>query len=98
MCTQGMAQDLLYVLQMSKPRAFQELATKARDMEVTIANRHGSSLSLAELKRDRVEVKKNVKCWKNSTKETMTVTKAELVRITGKPTRRRKESCTSKTR
>jgi len=35
MCTQGMAWDLLYVLEMSKPQTFQELATKTHDMEVT---------------------------------------------------------------
>jgi len=85
MCTQGMAWDLLYVLQMSKSRTFQELATKAHDMEVTIATRYGSSLSFAESKRDRIEVKKNVKLFKNSAKETMTITKDELVHITGKP-------------
>jgi len=36
-CTQGIKWDLLYILQMSKPWTFQELATKAYDMEVTIA-------------------------------------------------------------
>jgi len=39
MCTQGMVWDLLYVLQMSKPQTFQELATKAYDVEVIIASR-----------------------------------------------------------
>jgi len=34
MCTKGMASDLLYVLQMSKPQTFQELVTKGHDMEV----------------------------------------------------------------
>ena len=38
MCTQGIAGDLPYVLYMSKPQTFQELATKAHDMEVTIDN------------------------------------------------------------
>jgi len=85
MFTYGMACDLLYVLQMSKPRTFQELATKAHDMEVTIANRHGVSFNIVESKRDSTEVKKNVKFSKNLTKEMMLVSKAEPVRITGKP-------------
>ena len=80
-----MAWDLLYVLQMSKPQTFQELATKAHDMGVTIASRHDSSLSFAETKRDRAKVKKNVRFSKNSTKEMMTATKAEPICITGKP-------------
>jgi len=54
-------------------------------MEVTIANRCDSSLSFVEMKRDWAEVKNNVKFSKNSTKDTMTVTKAEPVRITRKP-------------
>ena len=53
--------DLLYILQMRKPRAFQELATKAHDMEVTIANHSGNSFYATELKKDKVEFKKNVK-------------------------------------
>jgi len=35
-CTQSMEWHLLYVLQISKPRTFQELATDAHDMEMTI--------------------------------------------------------------
>ena len=80
-----MAWDLLYVFQMSKPLIFQELATKAHDIEVTIVSRRDSSLSFAEVKRNWAEVKKNVRFFKNSTKEMMTVTKAEPVCITGKP-------------
>jgi len=72
-----MAWDLLYVLQMIKPRTCQELVTKAHDMEVTIANNHGNSFSVVESKKDRVKVKKNVKFSKNLTKEVMTAFKAK---------------------
>ena len=54
-------------------------------MEVTIASCRNSSLSFSETKRDCAKVKKNFKFSENSTKEMMTVTKAELVRIIGKP-------------
>jgi len=87
-----MAWDLLYVIQMSKPRNFEELATKAHDMEVAIANHYGSSFSVAESKKDWTEVKKNVKFSKSLTKEVMTVSKAEPVRITGKPNSKEKRS------
>ena len=87
-----MAWGLHYVLQMSKPQTSQELATKAHDMEVTIASRLSSSLSIVESKRDRAEVERNVTFSKNSTKVTMTISKAELVRITGKPNSEEKRS------
>jgi len=38
MRTQGMECYLLYVLQMSKPGAFEELGTKVHNMEITIMN------------------------------------------------------------
>jgi len=37
MCAQGMEWDILYALQVNKPKTFQELVTRAHDMEVTIA-------------------------------------------------------------
>jgi len=43
MCAQGMKWDLLYVIQISKPRTFQESATEAHDIEMTIANHHGKA-------------------------------------------------------
>ena len=54
-------------------------------MEVTVANRHGSSFGIAKSEKDRAKVKKNVNFSKNSTKEAMTISKAEPVWITGKP-------------
>ena len=81
MYAQGMEWDLLYILQMSKPRTFQELATKAHDMEMTIANRRGKSSSSCEFKKDKDETKKSSKPSKASTKETMTTSVEKPVRI-----------------
>jgi len=66
---------------MSKPRTFQELATKAHDMEMTIANRCGKSSSSYEFKKDKGETKKSSKPSKASTKETMSTSIEKPVRI-----------------
>jgi len=87
-----MAWDLLYVFQMSKPQTFQELATKAYDMEVTTSNHRGSSFSVAEPKNSMAKFKKNVKFSTSSTKEAMSIPKAEPIRITGRPNPQEKRS------
>ena len=91
MCTQGMVWDLLYILQMSKSWTFEELATKAHDMEVIIANCRETSFGFAELK-DKVEFKRNVEFSKSYTKEAMSVFKVEPGQITGKWRREEKKS------
>ena len=85
MCTQGMHCDLLYVLQMSKPRTFQELATTAHDMEVTIASRRTNSFYSIESKRDKVEFEKNVNFSKGTIKEAMSTSISQPIRIMEKP-------------
>jgi len=55
---------------------FQELATKAHDMKMTIANCRSKSYASYEFKKDKGETKKSSKPSKVSTKETM-VTSAE---------------------
>ena len=76
---------MLYVLRMSKLRTFQELATKAHDMKMTIANRYGKSFSSYEFKKDNDETKKSSNPSKASTKETMVTSAEDLVWISGKP-------------
>jgi len=67
-------------------------------MEVTIAYHHDSSFSVAELKKDRAEFKKNVKFSKSSAKEAMTISKTEPVRITRRPNPKEKRSAPLRTR
>ena len=61
-------------------------------MKVPIINSRNSSFIVADSKRDQVKVKKNVKFSKHSTKEAMIISKAKLVRITGKPNSEEKRS------
>ena len=85
MCTQRMHWDLLYILQMSKHTTFQDLATKAYDMEVTIASRHWNLSHPTESKKDKAELKKNVKFSKNTTKDAMSTSTSQPIRITRNP-------------
>ena len=45
MCIQGMHWGLLYILQGIRPHIFEELVTRAHDMELSIAN-HGTKKDL----------------------------------------------------
>ena len=84
MCAQGMEWDLLYVLQMSKLRTFQELATKAHHMEMTRATRCGQASLTSEATKDKGGFKKSSKASKILTKESMSVSTSEQVRISRK--------------
>jgi len=69
---------------MSKPRTFQELATKTHVMEMMIANCCSKSSSLYEFTKDKGNSKKSSKPPKASTNETMTISTEEPMRISGK--------------
>ncbi|KAL2532654.1 Retrotrans gag domain-containing protein [Abeliophyllum distichum] len=72
MCVQGMHWGLLYNLQANMPYSFEELATRAHDLEIQIA-RHGSYLpsDIRDKKDPKKEIKRDVKAGKP--KEAMTI-------------------------
>ncbi|KAK2970518.1 hypothetical protein RJ640_001723 [Escallonia rubra] len=78
MCMQGMHWGLLYILQGNRPTSFEELATRAHDMEISIANHGGSSPALPDPRKVTREGKKVERSSKMTGKESLAITTAPL--------------------
>ncbi|KAL0290923.1 UNVERIFIED_CONTAM: hypothetical protein Scaly_2654200 [Sesamum calycinum] len=74
---QGMHLGLLYILQGIKLRNIEDLATRAHDMELSIAN-HNTAFSINNQRKDKKDLKRSEKFTKPNVKESMTIKTAPV--------------------
>ncbi|KAL0434269.1 UNVERIFIED_CONTAM: hypothetical protein Slati_2761200 [Sesamum latifolium] len=77
MCIQGMHWGLLYIPQGINSRNFEELVTRAHDMELSIAN-HKTVFLINDQRKDKKDLKMSEKFTKSNTKESMAIKTAPI--------------------
>ena len=86
-----MHQGLLYILQEIKPRTFEELATRAHDLELSINNKGTKDFVVPKVKKDNKEKKNAKKIVKSNVKEFMVVNMIPLKFSKRKKTKAKKK-------
>ena len=76
MCVRGMHFEIQYILQALLPTKFQDLATRAHDIEMSIMDAGGKHVFHMEQRQEKKEIKKTEKISKG--KEAMSVNTAPL--------------------
>ena len=77
-CTQGMHWELLYILQRINPYTFEELTTRAHDMELSITNRGTKDFLISEVKKEKHKINDTRKITNSVINESMVVHESPL--------------------
>ncbi|TYK22415.1 ty3-gypsy retrotransposon protein [Cucumis melo var. makuwa] len=77
-CTQDMHWKLIYILQVIKPRKFEQLATRAYDMKLSIANMGGKDFLLKKMRSDKNEINDTKKIVNRVINESIVVQETSL--------------------
>ena len=87
MCVQGMHWGLFYILQGIKPHTFEELATRAHDMELSLSSHGEKGLPVDQQHKEKKDARRGDKSSRSMVKESMVIA-VEPMKISSKENKR----------